>query len=58
MKGEPAPTASGRLMPRWWKALFLAGALLLGVGLVASLWVDDDRGPAPVSGLDSESGGS
>ena len=57
MTGGPAPAASGRSMPRWWKALFLTGALLLGIGLVATLWVDDDQGPAPVSGLDPGPGG-
>ena len=57
MTGGPAPTASGRSMPLWWKALFLTGALFLGIGLVATLWVDDDQGPAPVSGLDPGPGG-
>ncbi|MCH2439073.1 MAG: hypothetical protein ABGY22_05235 [Acidimicrobiales bacterium] len=44
-------------MPRWWKALFLTGALFLGIGLVATLWADEDRVPVPISGLDSGSGG-
>ncbi len=57
MTGGPAPAASGRSMPRWWKALFLTGTLFLGIGLVATLWVDDDQGPAPVSGLDPGPGG-
>ena len=57
MTGGSAPAASGRSMPRWWKALFLTGALFLGIGLVATLWVDDDQGPAPVSGLDPGPGG-
>ena len=57
MTGGSAPAASGRSMPRWWKALFLTGALFLGIGLVATLWADEDRVPAPISGLDSGSGG-
>jgi len=57
MTGGPAPAASGRSMPRWWKALFLTGALFLGIGLVATLWADEDRVPVPISGLDSGSGG-
>ena len=44
-------------MPRWWKALFLTGAMFLAIGLVATLWVDDDRDPAPVSGRETDSGG-
>ena len=57
MNGDPAPLTSGSSMPRWWKALFLTGAMFLAVGLVATLWVDGDRDPAPVSGLETDSEG-
>jgi len=55
MTTAPASASSGRLMPRWWKVLFLTGVLFLAIGLVATLWVEESGGPVPISGLESES---
>ena len=53
--GSP-PHSAGPSMPTWWRVLFLTGAVLLAAGLVATLWVADDRGPVPVSGSGADSG--
>ena len=47
--GSP-PHSADPSMPTWWRGLFLNGAVLLAAGLVANLWVADDRGPGPGSG--------
>ena len=48
MTGGRGP--SGRSMPGWWKALLVAGAVLLAGGLVVGAW-PDDPGPPPISGV-------
>ena len=57
MTDGSSPHSAAPSMPTWWRVLFLTGAVLLAAGLVATLWVADDRDPVPVSGSDNGDSG-